>query len=162
MGINGIGVTGYPTIGYTTKNTETVAEGFTEIVAEKATQNEKPDYDEKAFESVGANAPEEVKQAWMEAAKEVSANGLGLRKNGMLSHISQMMVQRCNKMLKGETDNTDILGNTVESAIQATKQALYDLEHPKAYVPKRIEVQQAQLKEKAFYTAFLEKLENCL
>ena len=34
MGINGIGVTGYPTIGYTTKNTETVAEGFTEIVAE--------------------------------------------------------------------------------------------------------------------------------
>jgi len=31
-------------------------------VAEKATQNEKPDYDEKAFESVGANAPEEVKQ----------------------------------------------------------------------------------------------------
>ena len=134
MGINGIGVTGYPTIGYTTKNTETV----------------------------GANAPEEVKQAWMEAAKEVSANGLGLRKNGMLSHISQMMVQRCNKMLKGETDNTDILGNTVESAIQATKQALYDLEHPKAYVPKSIEVQQAQLKEKAFYTAFLEKLENCL
>ena len=73
-----------------------------------------------------------------------------------------MMVQRCNKMLKGETDNTDILGNTVESAIQATKQALYDLEHPKAYVPKSIEVQQAQLKEKAFYTAFLEKLENCL
>ena len=96
----------------------------------------------------------------MEAAKEVSANGMGMKKDGILSHISQMMVQRCNKMLRGEADSQDILGNTVESAIQATKQALYDLEHPRAYVPKSIEVQQAQIKEQEFYTAFLEKLEN--
>ena len=37
------------------------------------------------------------KDAWMEAAKEVNANGMGIKKNGMLSHISQMMVQRLNK-----------------------------------------------------------------
>ena len=29
-------------------------------------------------------------------------------------------------------DNIDILGNTTESAIQATSQALYDLDHPRA------------------------------
>ena len=40
---------------------------------------------------IGPNAPQEVKDAWMEAAKEVNANGLGIKKNGMLSHISQML-----------------------------------------------------------------------
>ena len=102
---------------------------------------EEVDFDEKAFDMIGSNAPQDVKDAWMEAAKEVNANGLGIKGNGMLSHISQMMVQRLNKQMKGEddVDNIDILGNTTESAIQATKQALYDLDHPKEYVPKSIE-----------------------
>ena len=78
----------------------------------------------------------------------------------MMTHISQMMVQRLGKVLKGETENPDILGNSVESAIRATKQALYDLEHPIAYTPKSIEVQQARIKEREFYNAFLEKLEQ--
>ena len=163
MSVSGIGTAGYPVARYETRKTERVAlkKQFSDVVSEKVIAK-KDDVDEKAFEQIAPNAPEKVKNAWIEAAKETGANGLGIKGNGMFSHISQMMVQRCNKMLKGETDNTDILGNTVESAIQATKQALYDLEHPKAYVPKSIEVQQAQLKEKAFYTAFLEKLENCL
>ena len=120
------------------------------------------DFDEKAFDMIGSNAPQDVKDAWMEAAKEVNANGLGIKGNGMLSHISQMMVQRLNKQMKGEddVDNIDILGNTTESAIQATKQALYDLDHPKEYVPKSIEVQRACMKEREFYVAFLEKLEK--
>jgi len=48
-----------------------------------------------------------------------------------------MMIQRLNKQMKGEgdVDNIDILGNTTESAIQATKQALYNLDHPLEYVP---------------------------
>ena len=99
---------------------------------------------------------------YIEAAKEVNANGMGIKKNGMLSHISQMMVQRLNKQLKGDgdADNIDILGNTTESAIQATSQALYDLDHPREYVPKSIEVQRACMKEREFYVAFLEKLEK--
>ena len=164
MGINGIGAAGYPMAGYMAKkaerNDESTEKGFMEIVAEKAEQEKKADYDEKAFESVGANAPEEVKQAWMEAAKEVHANGLGIRENGMMTHISQMMVQRLNKMFQGEYGSPDILGNSVKSAIRATKQALYDLEHPIAYTPKSIEVQQSQIKERQFYHAFLEKLEQ--
>ena len=109
---------------------------------------------------VGPNAPQEMKDAWTEAAKEVNTNGMGIRGNGMMSHISQMMVQRLNKQLKGETENFDILGSTVESAIQATKEALYDLEHPRVYTPRSIEVQQARIKEGEFYRVFLEKLEQ--
>lgn len=78
----------------------------------------------------------------------------------MMSHISQMMVQRLNKQLKGETENYDILGNTVESAIQATKQALYNLDHPLAPAYRTIEAEQARIKEREFYVAFLEKLEK--
>lgn len=136
---------------------------FSDVAVMKTKEADNREVQKKSsaiLDSIGSRTPEEVKQAWMEAAKEVSANGLGMKKDGILSHISQMMVQRCNKMLRGEADSQDILGNTVESAIQATKQALYDLEHPRAYVPKSIEVQQAQIKEQEFYTAFLEKLEN--
>ena len=120
------------------------------------------DFDEKAFDMIGPNAPQDVKDAWMEAAKDINANGMGIKKNGMLSHISQMLVQRLNKQLKGDgdADNIDILGNTTESAIQATSRALYDLDHPREYVPKSIEVQRACMKEREVYVAFLEKLEK--
>ncbi len=162
MGMSGIGTAGYSLTGYTPGKTgrsaESGAVGFMETVEEKAAQGKAADQDEKAFEMVGPNAPQEVKGAWMEAAKEVNANGMGIRGNGMMSHISQMMVQRLNKQLKGETENFDILGSTVESAIQAAKKALYDLEHPVVYTPRSIEVHQARIKEGEFYRAFLEKL----
>ena len=46
-------------------------------------------------------------------------------------------------------------GNTTESAIQATSQALHrDLDHPREYVPKSIEVQQACMKEREFGKVF--------
>ena len=164
MGINGIGTACYAVTGYTArkseKSTESGTVGFMETVAERIEQEKKTDYGEKAFDMVGPNAPQEVKDAWMDAAKEVNANGMGIRGNGMMSHISQMMVQRLNKQLNGETENFDILGSTVESAIHATKKALYDLEHPVVYTPRSIKVQQARIKEGEFYRAFLEKLEK--
>ena len=80
---------------------------------------EDTDFNEKAFDMIGPNAPQEVKDAWIEAAKE-----------------------------EGDVDNIDILGNTTESAIQATKQALYNLDHPLEDVPKSIEVQRACMKER--------------
>ena len=163
MNVNGIGAAGYPAWQGARKaerSVESGAVGFMETVAERIEQDKTTDYDEKAFEMVGPNAPQEVKDAWMDAAKEVNANGMGIRGNGMMSHISQMMVHRLNKQLKGETENFDILGSTVESAIQATKEALYDLEHPRVYTPRSIEVQQARIKEGEFYRAFLERLEQ--
>ena len=80
---------------------------------------EDTDFNEETFDMIGPNAPQEVKDAWIEAAKE-----------------------------EGDVDNIDILGNTTESAIQATKQALYNLDHPLDDVPKSIEVQRACMKER--------------
>ncbi len=152
-------MTGY-TAQKTERNAESGAVSFMKTVAEKTAQDNAIDYDEKAFEMVGPRAPQKVKDAWMEAAKEVYANGAGIRRNGMMSHISQMMVQRCNKMLRGEADYSDILGSTVGSAIRATKQALYDLDHPLGSGYRSIEAQQARMKERDFYIAFLYKLEK--
>ena len=119
-------------------------------------------YDEKAFDIVGSNAPQCVKDAWIESARQVGANGLGISHTGMYSHISQMMVQRIVNDYNGNPNSSDILGNSVESAIQATKQALYNLDHPlEPNTKKSIEVQQALMKEREFYAAFLEKLGNC-
>ena len=67
----------------------------------------------------------------MEAAKEIGANGLGIGKNGMMTHISQMMVERVERGWNGGNPN-DILGSSVQSALRAAKEALYDLDHPLA------------------------------
>ena len=154
-------------VSYETRHKQNNIPQFSTECAVQKNENINPymaeaDFDEKAFDMIGPNTPRDVKDAWMEAAKDVNANGMGIKKNGMLSHISQMMVQRLNKQLKGDgdADNIDILGNTIESAIQATSQALYDLDHPREYVPKSIEVQRACMKEREFYVAFLEKLEK--
>ena len=164
MNVNGIGAAGYPVTGYMGRKTERSAEsgaaGFAESIEEKAAQDKTKDNDEKAFEMVGPNAPQEVKDAWMEAAKEVNANGLGIRGNGMMTHLSQMMVSRLRKIMRGETGNFDILGNTVESAIQATEQALYDLDNPLAPAYRSIEAERARIKEREFYVAFLERLKK--
>lgn len=117
-------------------------------------------YNEKAFSMVGANAPESVKKAWLEAANETGANGLGMSQNGMLGHISQLMVQRFYAWHNSE-NGSDILGNTVESAIKATEKALYDLDNPlDPNEKKSIEVQKLRMQERQFYTAFLDKLRN--
>lgn len=113
--------------------------------------------EESAFQSIAPNAPEEVKQAWMGAVKKTGINGIGLQENGMMSHITQLDVQRAIKWYNGE--DTDVLGQTVESARQAVEKALYDLEHPlEPFMNRSTSVQQAIEKEKEFYKAFLENL----
>lgn len=132
---------------------------FLETVSEQIPQRER-NYDEEAFESVGANAPEEVKQAWMEAAKEIGTNGFGIGKNGMMSHISQMMIERVERGWNGGDPN-DILGSSVQSALRAVKQALYDLDHPRSAGHTRsIEAQRCRAQERKFYQAFIERLER--
>ncbi len=115
---------------------------------------------ERAFKSVGPNAPEEVKTAWMEAAKEAGINGLGMKENGMLGHISQMLVQQVINTYNGKPNPQDILGSTVQSALAAAQKALYALENPLRPSGSRSpEVQQLVQKEKAFYKAFISKLQ---
>ena len=92
MGINAIGTTGYPSGGYQTRKAErTIESGTVESIktaAEQAVQENIIDYDEKAFAMVGPNAPQNVKDAWMEAAKEVHANGFLSGKRNDDSYIA--------------------------------------------------------------------------
>ena len=169
MSISGISMGYYPT-GYanvnTVKNTTDVS--FTETISEKAA-TDKIDYDERAFEYLAPNAPEEVKKAWMEAAKETGANGMGMGKDGKLTHITAMMSIQLTNRLKGcyssggrsDLSGGDLLGSTVESALSVAKQALYDREHALEPLSRRSwEVQKHIEKEMAFYRAFIDKLER--
>lgn len=103
--------------------------------------------------------PESVRKAWLEAAEETGINGMGMNQKGMLTHISQLMAERILKWSRGETDHSNVLGDTVESAIQATEDALYDLNNPlEGESTKSIEIQRLHMQEKAFYEVFLAKL----
>ena len=143
----------------TPKSTETAS--FADTIAEKAETASVRDYDEVAFENVGPNAPQSVKDAWMEAAKETGANGLGITSNGII--VTEMFVQQFLNWYWGGKEGRayDVLGSSVESAIQATQQALYNFDHP--LEPNKvmsIEERQYHMKERQFYVAFLEKLEK--
>lgn len=113
-----------------------------------------------AKNTLGREAPEKVMQAWIESALEVGSNGFGMAGNGMLTHISQMMIKRLNNLMKnGIEESKGILGDSVESAIMVTEQALYDLEHPLANDNVHNDETQQQIEsERNFYHTFLDKL----
>lgn len=116
---------------------------------------------------IGANAPDEVKHAWMEAEKETGVHitkcGLWISNDGKHAHITQVMIQTAIKWAKGELvdEQADLLGNSVQSAISAVEKWIYDIDHPLAGQPaKSMEEQRYIDMERAFYVVFLEKLKN--
>lgn len=134
-----------------------ISVNHTDKSASETEQADSVSVSEQSLKSLGSNAPEEVKQAWMKAAEQTGNNGLGMQENGMMSHITQLDVQRAVKWYNGES--TDVLGTTVESARTAVEQALYDLEHPLEPLSNRSSsVQKSIEKEKEFYKAFLGNL----
>ena len=162
MSINGIAAN-YYTIAYTNTNVpkSTEISSFADTIAEKAETASVRDYDEEAFEKSAPNAPQSVKDAWMEAAKEAGANGLGVTSNGQ--YHTEMLTQQIIAWYNGGKEGRayDVLGSSVESAIQAARQALYSFDHP--LEPNRVmsmEERQYHMKERQFYVAFLEKLEK--
>lgn len=115
-------------------------------------------YREKVFDQIAANAPKRVKQAWLDAADVAGIDGMGISSSGKLSHISQLMVRRVERGYRGE-DVSNILGNSVQSAIRAANEALYALEHP--LEPNRgrtVEQIENRMKEKLFYQEFIKRL----
>ncbi len=115
---------------------------------------------EQSFDEIGSHAPEAVKQAWLDAAEIAGVDGLGVSKQGKLTHISQMMLQRCILWQRGE-DGRDMLGNSVQSAIRAADRALYDLEHPlEPGRPVSPEKRLNMAKEKTFYLEFIKRLQE--
>lgn len=130
--------------------TPTFAQYVTEKNEERLRDETATDFEERVLQSAGPNAPQSVKDAWMETVKEVGVNGLGETKNGR-THITDMHIQQIIAHYYGLSNSTDILGNSVESAMRATQKALYDFDHP--LEPNRvisIEEQQALVKERQF------------
>ena len=70
-----------------------------------------------------------------------------------------MGIDRFVRWYRGEFNENDLLGSTVESAINAVNKWIYDVDHPLAGSPARSrEDQQLIMKEREFYEVFLNKL----
>ena len=116
-----------------------------------------------ALDIIGASAPDAVRQAWLEAEEEtgthISKCGLYITPDGKHAHMTQLGVQFAIKWAKGELDQTDFLGNSVESAISAIEKWTYDLDHPLAgQSAGSIEDQRLIEIERKFYESSLDKL----
>ena len=169
MSINVMSTGYYPT-GYVNNKTAKAKEGknFAEIASQKAAGADKEKMQgkqSKVLDLIGSLAPNEVKQAWVEAEKEMggwfTAGGSWVSADGKHSHMTQMGVQTGLKWAKGELEQADLLGNSVQSAINAVQKWIYDIDNPLPGQPaKSIEEQQEIMKERAFYEAFLEKLQK--
>ena len=110
------------------------------------------------FSRFAPNAPEEVKQAFMEAAEETGYYEYSGK--GKMNYISQILVRQVENRQNGVENYTDVFGGSVASALQAARQMLYDLENPLKPDSQRSEdIIKYREQEKEFYKAFIEKLE---
>lgn len=118
------------------------------------------EYREQAFGQIGANAPESVKKAWLDAADAAGMDGMGISDPGLLDHIPQFLIQRWIRGMRGE-NVYDMLGNSVLSAIRAASDALYELEHPLESNRVRTAKERMNIeKERKFYQEFISRLQN--
>ena len=130
-----------------------------DFLDEKIDEDDFVNFFKSADSVIGKNVPEEVRQAWIEAALETGVDGLGMSNEGMLTHISQMMVKRLENLMNGRKETNGILGSSIETAIRATEQALYDLEHSLLNDNLQNNGMQQQIEnERTFYQVFLNKL----
>lgn len=139
---------------------------FTETVAEKTAEagsNEVRKKTSAVLASIGSQASDEVKNAWMEAEEETGAFftvfGLYITSDGKHAHMTQMGIDRFVRWYRGEINPDDLLGSSVESAIKAVNKWIYDLDHPLAgQTARSVEDRQLIMKERKFYEVFLNKL----
>lgn len=118
------------------------------------------EYRELAFGQIGINAPDSVKQAWLDAADAAGMDGMGISDLGRLDHIPQFLIQRWIRGMRGE-NIYDMLGNSVSSAIHVAREALYELEH--ALEPNRVRTKKEVMnieKERKFYQEFISRLQK--
>ena len=110
----------------------------------------------EVFDKAAPDAPPIVKNAWMNAAKET-----GYLEGGKMNYISQLLVRQVINRENGVEDYQNVFGNSVASALQATKELLYDLENPLTPESERSEsVRMYREQEKEFYRKFIENLEE--
>ena len=118
---------------------------------------QKADPDIAALERVAPNASEDVKSAWIDASRETGYNGLGYSKDATENTATRLYAEM-NTSAK-MTDNSaagvqDILGGTVDSAIDAIETAKQDRLNM-TNSPRALKRSDNELE---FYDAFLEKL----
>lgn len=136
-----------------------ILSSFSETVAEKtaeACSNEVRKKTSAVLESIGSQASDEVKNAWMEAEEETGAFftvfGLYISSDGKHAHMTQMGIDRFVRWYRGEMNPDDLLGSSVESAIKAVNKWIYDLDHPLAgQTARSMEERQLIMKEREFY-----------
>ena len=104
------------------------------------------------------NCPFQVKEAWKYAEKKTGFNGLGVSKgnNIEVKFISEYMRMQMEQMRKGEEVN--LLGTTIESAIDLAKQIIKRLDEID-FSQMTEEDRKIKLRERAFYGYFLECLD---
>lgn len=108
------------------------------------------------FSRFAPNAPEEVKQAFMEAAEET-----GYNEGERMDYLSQVFIHQVENRQNGVADYTDVFGGSIASALQVARDILYDLENPLMPISQRGENAAKYIEqEKQFYRAFIEKLEG--
>lgn len=108
------------------------------------------------FDGAAPDAPPIVRTAWINAAKET-----GYLEGGKMNHISQLLIRQVENRENGVEDYQNIFGNSVESALQAARELLYDLENPLTSDGNRSEsARVSREQEKEFCKKFIEGLEE--
>ena len=167
MSINGISAGYYPTAYANNKTTKAeTGKTFADIASQKSAEADKEAVQEKfsaVLDHIGLQAPDEVKQAWTEAEEETggffTVYGLWISDDGKECQITKMMVDRFVRWFKGDVNQDDMLGNSVQSAMSAVEKWIYDLDHPLIGQPARsIEERRLIEMERKFYESFLDKL----
>lgn len=101
-------------------------------------------------------APQEVKDAWEEAEKELKEE-LGYAPDGRLSQIFGYVIAQLEQRF--QTGNGDMFGQTRESALSGAQKILDRLNDPLT-PPSSAEAAELSEKEKQFYEAFIKNLSN--
>lgn len=149
----------YATSASSLANDDTFSKIYNKKAEQKEVENNK-NVMTSSIDIIGSTAPEAVRQAWVETAQETGVNAFtGISSDGLQGHITQMLVQIVIRQHNGEANPENVLGNSIESAMNAAKKAIYDIDHPLAGQPqKSLRIQQEIMKERDFYERFINKL----
>ena len=96
-----------------------------------------------------------VKKAWVDAAKAT-----GYLEGGKMNYISKLLIRQVTNRENGVEDYQNVFGSSVESALQAAKEILYDLENPLTSYVHSESVRMSREQEKEFYKKFFENLQE--
>lgn len=114
-----------------------------------------PNKKDKVIDLYGPNAPKKVVDAWNKTLEELGLFDLGMDENGD-SHVTRIEILIAIKREHNDSCS-DLLGNSVDSAIKTIEKALSMLNNPIEIETDPIIIERKNV-EKQFYIKVLEKL----